>query len=114
MQYQYGINFCMSDTDGKNSRNNAQFLQRRDQWIRWVVESEMGLLAKVVGIHLAMRMSAQNQSAWPNIRTIAKMLNKSSRQVTRAIAELEENRALYVARTEGKGNRYFLRLPIDP
>ncbi len=74
----------------------------------------MGLLAKVVGVHLAMRMNVRNQSAWPNIRTIAKMLNRSSRQVTRAISELENERALYVARVEGKGNIYYLRLPTDP
>lgn len=113
-QYQSGIISGMSNGKNENHHPAREFLRRRDQWIRWVIEGEMSLLAKVVGVHLAMRMSARNQVAWPNIKTIAKMLSRSPRQITRAITELEEERALYVVRTEGKGNAYYLRLPTDP
>lgn len=83
-------------------------------WIRWVIESDLSLVARVVGVHLAMRMNVRNQTSWPNVQTIGRLLNRSSRQVTRAIVELEDFHALYVAREKGKGSRYYLRLPTDP
>lgn len=83
-------------------------------WIRWVIESDLSLVARVVGVHIAMRMNVRNQTAWPNVQTIGRLVNRSSRQVTRAIVELEDFRALYVARAKGKGSRYYLRLPTDP
>jgi hypothetical protein len=102
-----------SEQDGE-SRAAAHFLRRRDMWIRWIVESDLTLVARVVGVHLAMRMNVRDQMAWPNVQTMAKLISRSPRQVTRAIVELEEFGALYVARAKGKGSRYYLRLPTDP
>lgn len=92
----------------------AHFLRRRDMWIRWVVESDLEFSTRVVGVHIAMRMNINNQVAWPNVRTIAKSVGLSDRQTRRAISNLEEFNALYVAREEGKGSRYYLRFPMDP
>lgn len=90
----------------------AHFLRRRDTWIRWVVENEdLDFSARVVGVHLAMRMNMRDQMAWPNIKTIAKSVGMSDRQARRAISELEKENALYVARIEGRGSRYYLRFP---
>lgn len=93
---------------------SAHFLRRRDQWIRWVLESDLSLIARVVGAHLAMRMNVRDQAAWPNVKTIARLLGVSPRHVSRAIAELDEWGALWVYRDRGRGNRYRLKLPTDP
>jgi hypothetical protein len=90
----------------------AHFLRRRDTWIRWVIENEdLDFSARVVGVHLAMRMNMRDQMAWPNVKTIAKSVGMSDRQARRAIAELEKENALYVARIDGRGSRYYLRFP---
>lgn len=92
----------------------AHFLRRRDTWIRWIVESDISLVARVVGVHLAMRMSVKNQGSWPNVKTIGKALAVSSRHAQRGMLELEKYGALNVTRHVGKGNYYTLRLPTDP
>lgn len=92
----------------------AHFLRRRDTWIRWVVESKLTPSARLVGVHLAMRMSVKTRGCWPNITTIGKSLQMSSRQAQRGMRELEKYGALDVTRHVGKGNFYTLRLPTDP
>jgi DNA-binding transcriptional regulator GbsR (MarR family) len=71
-------------------------------------------IARMVGVHLAMRMNVKSQSAWPNIATVGRALGFSHRHVSRAISELEAGKALLVIRHAGRGSRYFLWLPIDP
>jgi len=103
--------------DQKNTKSvsaASSFLRRRDTWIRWVVESDITLVARVVGVHLAMRMSVGNQGSWPNIKTVAKALAISARHAQRGMLELEKIGALNVHRQMGKGNYYTLRLPTDP
>ena len=92
----------------------AHFLRRRDHWIRWVIESDLPMTSRVVGVHLAMRMNMRDQIAWPNVKTIARMIDKSDRQVRRCIHDLEDFGALGVKRIRGRGNVYFLRFPDDP
>lgn len=104
----------MSQENTKSASAAALFLKRRDIWIRWVIESDVTLAARVVGVHLAMRMSAQNQGSWPNIKTVAKSLDISARHAQRGMLELEKFGALNVLRQKGKGNYYTLRLPTDP
>jgi len=79
-----------------------------------VIESDFSLAARVVGVHLAMRMSVQNQGSWPNVKTIGKALAISARHAQRGMLELEKAGALNVHRQRGKGNYYTLRLPTDP
>lgn len=104
----------MTEENTKSVSKAAHFLRRRDTWIRWVVESDATLAARVVGVHLAMRMSVGNQGSWPNIKTVAKALDISSRHAQRGMLELEKFGALNVHRQRGKGNYYTLRLPTDP
>lgn len=89
------------------------FLRRRDTWIRWVLELKISPMARVVGVHLAMRMNAKDQESWPNVKTIAKSLQMSPRNTIRAIAEIENAGALTVHRKRGHGNYYTMRLPTD-
>jgi len=104
----------MNDLPKKAASPATLFLQRRDAWIRSVVESDVSLVARVVGVHLAMRMSAKNPGCWPNVKTVARSLNVSARHAQRGMLELEEIGALAVTRTVGKGNYYTLRLASDP
>lgn len=92
----------------------AHFLRRRDNWIRWVIESDLSPAARVIGVHLAMRMSVRQQSAWPNVKTMARLLDMSARHVSRGLAELLVFGALHITRDRGRGNQYRLRLPTDP
>lgn len=104
----------MTKENTKSVLDASQFLRRRDTWIRWVIESDATLAARVVGVHLAMRMSVKNQGSWPNVKTIAKALDMSARHAQRGMLELEKFGALNVLRSAGKGNYYTLRLPTDP
>lgn len=90
------------------------FPQRRDIWLRWITESNLSLVARVIGTHLALRMNAKKPYCWPNIKTMAKVLEISARHSQRGMLELEQFGALKVIRTVGKGNYYALRLPTDP
>ena len=93
----------------------AEFLHRRDMWIRWVIEHpDLTMCAKVVGTHLAMRMSAKKQTSWPNIKTMGKLLSVSARHAQRGMHELEGEGLLTVTRIRGRGNVYSIRLPSDP
>lgn len=92
----------------------AKFLWRRDIWIRYVCEANITLVARVVGVHLAMRMGYKKQYAWPNIKTMAKSLSVSARHAQRGMHELEEAGLLTVDRVQGKGNYYTIRLLSDP
>jgi len=104
----------MDEKKSPGDETTTRFLRRRDQWIRWVLESDLSLVARVVGTHLAMRMNVRDQAAWPNVKTMARLLEVSPRHVSRAIAELDAWGALWVFRDRGRGNRYRLKLPTDP
>lgn len=101
-------------TENDDARSPAaKFLQRRDIWIRWVIESDLKHSTKIVGVHLAMRMNAKKQECWPNIQTMERSVQITGRQIQRCVNELEEFGALDVRRFRGKGNYYSLKLPSD-
>lgn len=104
----------MAGENGSGNIPKAHFLRRRDHWIRWVLESDLPMASRVVGVHLAMRMNMRDQIAWPNVKTMARMLGLSDRQVRRCIRDVEEFGALGVKRFSGKGSQYFLRFADDP
>jgi len=79
-----------------------------------VIESNLSPVARVIGVHIAMRMNVRDQVAWPNVKTMAKALEISARHVSRGLAELDEFKALHTTRDRGRGNRYRLALPSDP
>lgn len=90
----------------------AQFLQKRDAWIRMLVgDLEMSHATTRVGVHLVMRMTAKNRTAWPATKTIAKETGVSVRTVIRAIDQLEAEGYLHCTRKRNVGNRYSFRFP---
>lgn len=93
----------------------ALFLRRRDTWIREVLErDQIPLMARVVGVHLAMYMNAKSQEAYPSIDHMAKRLGKSARHIQRGMIELERAGLLTVSRKKREVNYYYLKLPSDP
>lgn len=90
----------------------AQFLQTRDTWIRLLAgDLDVSHAAVRVGIHLVMRMTNKNRSAWPSTKTIAKETGVSVRTVIRAIDQLEAAGYLHATRKRNVGNRYSFRFP---
>lgn len=90
----------------------AQFLQKRDAWIRLLVgDPDMSHATVRVGLHVVMRMTAKNRSAWPATKTIAKETGVSVRTVLRAIDQLEAEGYLHADRKRNVGNRYSFRFP---
>jgi hypothetical protein len=90
--------------------NAAEFLRNRDKWIRELVEDDRLSHAAVrVGVHIAMRINADDRAAWPSTKTIAKATGVSLRSVLSALTALEDTGYLLAARKRNVGNRYWLR-----
>lgn len=97
-------------TDAKKI-DAGKWLKRRDAWLRMLVSNpHVSRNAKVVGVYLAMRMSAKRAFTYPAIKTIAKAIDTSPRHVSRALAELESEWFVMVERPPGKVPRYRLDL----
>jgi hypothetical protein len=98
----------------------ADFLKKRDSWLRAVVEDrDLSHSTVRVAVHIAMRMNGARQSgAWPSINTIAKSCGVGERSVLRAVDELlglnrktgewTATRYLTAERKRNVGNRYWL------
>lgn len=66
--------------------------------------------AKLVGFHLALRLSAKKPFCYPAMKTIGKALGISPRHVARALKELEDEEWLRVRRQPGRSSIYSLDL----
>lgn len=88
----------------------AEYLRSRDEWIRLLVDDlDMSHTAVRVGLHIAMRINAEDREAWPSTKTIAKMTGVSVRSVITALEALQADGYLFVERKRNVGNRYWLR-----
>ena len=95
----------------EKSIDAGKWLRRRDAWLRQLVSNpHVSRNAKVVGVYLAMRMSAKRPFTYPGIKTIAKALDTSSRHVSRALSELEDEMFISVNRPKGRVPKYRLDL----
>ena len=65
---------------------------------------------KLVGLHLALRLSAKKPYAYPAMKTIGKSLDISPRHVARALKELEVEQWVLVQRRPGHSSLYSLHL----
>lgn len=65
---------------------------------------------KLTGVYLALRLSAKRPFTYPAMKTMAKDLDVSVRQVARALKELEDEEYLRVRRNKGKTSSYSLNL----
>lgn len=66
--------------------------------------------AKLVGMHLALRLSAKKPYTYPSMKTIGKALDISPRHVARAFKELEAEGWIIVERNPGRTSFYRLDL----
>jgi len=66
--------------------------------------------AKLVGIHMALRLSAKKPFTYPAMKTIGKALDISPRHVARALKELEDEEWIRVRRQPGRSSVYSLDL----
>lgn len=86
-------------------------MNRRDAWMRLLVShSFVSRNGKIVGVYVALRMSAKRPFTYPAMKTMAKDLGISARQVARALKELEDEGFILVSRTAGKTSSYSLDL----
>lgn len=65
---------------------------------------------KIAGVYIALRMSAKRPFTYPAMKTMAKDLDISTRQIARALKELEEEKWLRVKRQPGRPSFYSLDL----
>lgn len=94
----------------RNNAETADFLRNREKWIRALVEDARLSHATVrVGVHIALRINAEDREAWPATKTMAKSTGVHVRSVIRAIDAMEETGYLLMARKRNAGNRYWLR-----
>lgn len=65
---------------------------------------------KLVGFHLALRLSAKKPYTYPAMATIGKALGISPRHVARALKELKDEEWVSVKQVPGRTSYYSLRL----
>lgn len=98
----------MSNTEISDA---GKWLRRRDAWLRLLVSSTyVSKNAKVVGVYIAMRMSAKRPFTYPSAKRISKELEVSTRHVLRALKELEDEHFVKVKRNPGFVSSYSLDL----
>jgi DNA-binding MarR family transcriptional regulator len=89
----------------------GRWLKRRDAWVRQLVSSGfVSRNGKLTGVYIAMRMSAKRPFTYPAMKSMARDLGVSTRQVARALKELEDEEFVRVKRNPGKTSSYSLDL----
>lgn len=100
--------YCM---DQKIETDAGRWLKRRDAWMRLLVSTSfVSRNGKIAGVYIALRMSAKRPFTYPAMKSMAKDLDISTRQVARALRELEEEKYLRVRRQAGRASVYSLDL----
>jgi hypothetical protein len=106
--FMLGYNPRMENTGKPDA---GKWLRRRDAWMRSLVSNGfVSRNAKLVGVHLALRLSAKKPWTYPAMKTIGAVLEISPRHVARALVELEKEDWLLVQRVPGRTSRYRLHL----
>lgn len=101
----------VSDMDEEQKLETGRWLRRRDAWMRQLVsDSFVSRNGKLTGVHVALRLSAKKPYTYPAMKTMAKQLDVSTRQIARALKELEDEQYIRVRRVPGKTNYYSLDL----
>lgn len=65
---------------------------------------------KLVGVYMALRLSAKKPYTYPAMKTIGSVLGISPRHVARALKELEKEEWIMVRRQPGRSSVYSLDL----
>jgi len=97
--------------DEPTENPSGRWLRRRDAWMRKLVsDSFVSRNGKLAGVYLALRLSAKRPFTYPAMKTMAKDLGVSVRQIARALKELEVEEYLRVRRSAGRTSFYSLDL----
>lgn len=97
--------------DSKKTSAAGEWLQMRDKWMRQLVaDSYVSRNSKLVGVYLALRLSAKAPATYPRMKTMGTELGISTRQVARAIKELREEGYILVVSNPGHSSYYSLDL----
>ncbi|WP_157997344.1 helix-turn-helix domain-containing protein [Rhizobium favelukesii] len=75
-----------------------------------VSDSFVSRNGKLAGVYVALRLSSKRPFTYPAMRTMAKDLGISLRQVARALKELEDEEFILVKRNLGRSSVYSLNL----
>jgi predicted ArsR family transcriptional regulator len=75
-----------------------------------VSDSFVSRNGKLTGVYLALRLSAKRPFTYPAMKSMARDLDVSVRQIARALKELEVEEYLRVRRTAGRTSSYSLNL----
>ena len=95
----------------EKKQETARWLRRRDAWMRSLVGNTfVSRNGKLVGFHMALRLSAKKPYCYPAMKSIGKALGISPRHVARALKELEEEGWVKVQRNPGRTSFYRLDL----
>jgi len=91
--------------------DTGRWLRRRDAWMRQLLsDGFVSRNGKLTGCYVALRMSAKRPFTYPAMKTMAKDLEVSPRQVARALKELEDEMYVKVRRQAGRVSVYSLDL----
>jgi hypothetical protein len=97
-------------TDEKNLES-GKWLRRRDAWMRGLVSTSfVSRNGKITGVYMALRMSSKRPFTYPAMKTMGRDLGISTRQVARALKELEQEQWIRVRRQPGRSSVYSLDL----
>jgi DNA-binding MarR family transcriptional regulator len=66
--------------------------------------------AKLTGVYIALRMSAKRPFTYPAMKSMGRDLGISTRQIARALKELEDEQFIRVKRNPGRTSVYSLDL----
>jgi hypothetical protein len=95
----------------KKQTESGKWLSLRDRWMReLVINPNVSRNGKLAGVYIALRLSAKRPFTYPAMKTMAKELGVSVRQVARALSELEDEEFLHVNRNAGHTSSYSLHL----
>lgn len=75
-----------------------------------VSDSFVSRNGKLTGVYLALRLSAKRPFTYPAMKSMARDLDVSVRQIARALKELEVEEYLKVRRNAGRTSSYSLNL----
>lgn len=100
---------------------NGEWLRRRDMWMRYVINSDLGEWPRIVGVSLALRMTAAQPYCWPGQALISKEVGCARATVNRAVGQLVDKGLLVrtnrkMGNDAGKDSRqytYTIRLPHE-
>lgn len=84
----------------------GEWYRQRDEWMRELTEaSELSLPARLVGVHIALRMNRQSRKVMHMQATLAKQTGLAPETVRAALAQLRKAKMVRVKKAKGINGR---------